>query len=303
MKMLPCSALLALLFCSNASPAATLAVLQKNGEVYSMFADSEASVSQPKRIAQLPAEGCDFVDACGAPGQLFALRADGAVFTILPDGKVESYVVSGWDDRISHILFHDGNLYGMDLNLDKKSEPQARVLDQSGSLMLGIRNGRPDPAQGFAISGEGNPVFLSVSDRPFDETYPHVTWAYTFSPGYRGAISGHDKFLDFSNRLPGILVRARGEDIYAISEKQDSQESLCQVIPAGEEKPHHVKTDSIIPLGVGDMAFFADRVLFLMNADESPEILSFKAEGDADWSLEFDVKLPLKNAVGMGVWD
>lgn len=301
MKNLYRLTLLLSLLCCNPSRAATLAVLQKNGEVYSM---STSTVSHPKKIAQLPAEGFDFVHAAGATGHLYALRADGAVFAVSPDGKVEPYSVKGWDDRISRIVFHDGNLYGLDCNLDKRANPQTRILDQSGSTFLELQMSAPEPAQDFAITGQGNPVFLSAAERPLDETYPHVTWAYTFSPGYRGPIAGSLQYLNFSNGLPGVLVRARGKDIHAISEKRDTGESLWQVIRSDQtDNPIRIVASDVLPLNVLAMEFSGENAIFLTKSGDAAEVMIFHLGADNSAALLFRAKPPLKNVVGMGVLD
>jgi hypothetical protein len=301
MKILRSLALLSSLFFCNASPAATLAILQKNGEVCSMSADSESSVSHPKKIAQLPAEGFDFVDATGASGRLYALRADGAVFTVSPDGKVEPFSVSGWNGRISRIMFHDGNLYGTDCKLDQRDDQQIRILDQSGSPMLDIQMMQPIAAKDFAISGQGNPVVLINPARP-DE--PPVTWSYIFEPRYRGPLSGSIQYLNFSNHLPGVLVRTHGEKVYAVSEKQDTGESILQVIlPDQVEMPVRIATSDLLPMGVVDLEFAGENPVFLVKSDDDFELLAFKPSGDNRADLVFSAKPPVKDAVGMGMLD
>lgn len=157
------------------TPAAeTIAGLMSDGRVITAaIEEGEAGfASDPKTVAELDADGGEFIDITAGDGVIYALREDGTVFAVDSSGDVETVSAVGWVS-VSRIDFANGRLFGL------KGGENPIVCDVSGRER--VRVSGLDIVD-FGVHGNGA---ITLLHRPAPGT-----WTYTFADGYLGPPTG-----------------------------------------------------------------------------------------------------------------
>jgi hypothetical protein len=171
--------------------------LNVNGELWR--GDTSDIAGTKTLLATLTGTG--YIDSAFDGQYLYGLRNDGTVYRSDLSGNVSAVALTGWDSSVHSINADSGTLYGMGTTGANRT-----VKTADGTTVVSLAT-TTQIYSDFTVTDDG--LIWCLLTTGGDKAY-----AYGYTNGYSGAISGQTKFANMSNSKGGLALVSDGTELY-----------------------------------------------------------------------------------------